>query len=875
MRHAALQFVAFALFIAALVTIVASGYDVRGVSLQESAIGEVATRNIKATRDFQFVEPDIEATAAARAEVADSVPPVFDWQEGMAAQVRERVARAFSAMRLALAERARDWLQVNNEAQFERILQATANHDSPQAWIEPIASDRLINWSHELRAEHFDAYLNAELSEATFEAFAVEGFSERAQGVVENVIGRVLSHMIVRDLGLLDRQHGQGIYLRRLRDDKLLIVDYITNVGEKFIPMTRTETLTQTAADQVLAGDRTRNFRRALISTVTALIRPNITYNEAKTIEKREAARHAVQDVVIRENFRKGQFIIKEGNLVTERQYRIVQEMLQEHTFLNRAQIVAGITLLVLLLVGSFFDFARSHLRSFRPSIKDIAFSATTMVLMLFLIWLGSALVDTLATQLNWGSAENWFFLLPIAAAGMLIRLVVNNEHALVFSVVFSALVGMIADTSFFVTAYALVGTLVGIGAVQQVKQRMALMWSGLRVGVANVAMILALALLQGEFFQFDTLRTAVFAFASGVFSGFFVLAVLPLFEAVFGYTTDIKLLELANLNHPLLRELIMRAAGSYHHSMMVGSLSEAGAEAIGANPLLCRVGAYYHDIGKTKNPQYFAENQSAGENPHDKLKPNMSALIIKAHVKDGLEMARQHRLPLELQDFIAQHHGTSLISFFYHRAKQMEDPDIPEVDEKDYRYPGPKPQTRETAICMLADGIEAASRTLPEQNEQHLRGLVQRMISKAFTEGQLDECELTLKDLNAISEAFVRILKGIYHHRPEYPNQAGRTARQPAATGTPDPANTRSRRATDAPKAGGRAKAAEKDTPRADEPADVWEITKEKVESMQKESDADRNYDSGERDKPSKNPTPATDDSAEGRASLPRLGTP
>ncbi|MFB6375053.1 MAG: HDIG domain-containing metalloprotein, partial [Bradymonadaceae bacterium] len=309
---------------------------------------------------------------------------------------------------------------------------------------------------------------------------------------------------------------------------------------------------------------------------------------------------------------------------------------------------------------------------------------ATTLLLFLLVTQLGTAIGQAFAQQMAFGSASAWYYLIPVAAAGMLIRLVLNNEHAVIFTIVFSILAGLIADASLFYAAYTAIGTLVGVATVQQVKHRLALMWSGVTVGAVNVASIIAFMLIRGNFFQSSgmTLGTALIGFGGGLLAGLLVLATLPVFEAVFSYTTDIKLLELANLNHPLLRELIMRAPGSYHHSMMVGSLCEAAAEAVAANPLLARVGAYYHDIGKGKNPRYFAENQKPGENPHDKLKPNMSALIIKNHVKDGLEMARKHRLPQEIQDFIAQHHGTSLISYFYHRAKQMEDPDIPEVDE-------------------------------------------------------------------------------------------------------------------------------------------------------------------------------------------------
>jgi putative nucleotidyltransferase with HDIG domain len=299
-----------------------------------------------------------------------------------------------------------------------------------------------------------------------------------------------------------------------------------------------------------------------------------------------------------------------------------------------------------------------------------------------------------------------------------------------------------------------------------------------------------------------------------------------------------------------------MQAPGSYHHSMMVGSLCEAAAEKIGCNPLLARVGAYYHDIGKAKNPQYFAENQKLGVNPHDKLKPNMSALIIKAHVKDGLEMARHHRLPVVIQDFIVQHHGTSLIAYFYHKAKSLEDPDIQEVDENDYRYPGPKPRSRETAICLLADGVEAASRAMPDPTPARLKGLVQKMISKAFTDGQLDECGLTLHDLNKIAEAFNRILAGIYHHRPEYPTE-----------------RKQERERVDVMTASVTRKNKQKpQTEEDDSSSDVWELTAERAKI--EEANASGLHMGGNGGKSSPNGPARKNDSEQGRESLPRLGS-
>jgi putative nucleotidyltransferase with HDIG domain len=220
-------------------------------------------------------------------------------------------------------------------------------------------------------------------------------------------------------------------------------------------------------------------------------------------------------------------------------------------------------------------------------------------------------------------------------------------------------------------------------------------------------------------------------------------------------------------MNNPLLRELLIQAPGTYHHSIIVGNLAESAAETIGANPLLARVAAYYHDIGKAKKPLYFIENVTSGENKHDKLTPSMSALILIAHLKDGLEMAREQRLGEDLIAILQQHHGTSLMKFFYERAKQREDR---EVDEHDYRYPGPKPQTREAALIMLADAVEAASRTLTDPTPARIQGMVQKIINNIFSDGQLDECELTLKDLHNIAKSFNRVLGGIYHHRIDYP---------------------------------------------------------------------------------------------------------
>jgi putative nucleotidyltransferase with HDIG domain len=289
-------------------------------------------------------------------------------------------------------------------------------------------------------------------------------------------------------------------------------------------------------------------------------------------------------------------------------------------------------------------------------------------------------------------------------------------------------------------------------------------------VGLVSAGVVLAFGLAAGKGPARDTLVAAAFAgVGSLLIVPTLVLALTPLLELGFGYASDLKLLELANLNHPALKELIVQSPGTYHHSIIVGSLVEAAAEVTACNPLLGRTCAYYHDIGKGKNPLYFGENQK-GENPHDCLAPGMSAVIIKRHVSDGLELARRYKLPRAVQDVIAQHHGTRLVGYFHHRAVEQAEGREGAVEDSLFRYTGPRPQFREAALVMLADAVEAASRAMPDPSRERLQALVQRIITAVFTEGQLDECDLTLRDLNAISVSFLHTLEGIYHSRPAYP---------------------------------------------------------------------------------------------------------
>jgi len=309
----------------------------------------------------------------------------------------------------------------------------------------------------------------------------------------------------------------------------------------------------------------------------------------------------------------------------------------------------------------------------------------------------------------------------------------------------------------------ALVAGVVAADRIGHAGSKGAVFRAGTFTGLATAVVLASFAMFQGRFWSLETLSTVLGGVVGGaIILPLLALAVSPLLEALFGYVTDIELLKLTNLNHPMLKDLIVQAPGTYHHGIVIGQLVEAAAKVIGANPLLSKVGAYYHDIGKAKNPLYFGENQK-GENRHDALTAQVSARLIQRHVADGIELAHQAKLPRQAIDFIAQHHGTRLIGYFFHRAKEeAERAGSPPPPETEFRYAGPKPQTRETALVMIADMVVATSRNVAVPTADKLRALVDRAIQNVVADGQLDECEITLRDLELTAGSFARSLESI-----------------------------------------------------------------------------------------------------------------
>ncbi len=408
-----------------------------------------------------------------------------------------------------------------------------------------------------------------------------------------------------------------------------------------------------------------------------------------------------------------------------------------------------------LLLLVTFIYFRNSY----RTKIGKLAIKVGLLLVLL-----------TVATYALINYSKISYYYLPVCVVPMLMVILFNDLRlAFVVSVFCAIETGAIISNNFILSVVYLIGGLAASLCVWQSRRRSQIILAGLIAGLMQ-ALCFMLFFSSNLWGAVGFLRlTALPLLINGIISALIVVGGLPLFESMFSILTNISLLELSDFNHPLLRKMFLEAPGTYQHSLVVGNLAEVACEAIGANSLLARVGAYYHDIGKLEKAEYFSENQTPNLSKHDKILPSISKLIIVSHVKDGMELAKKYRLNSRIIDFIMQHHGTSLTYYFYVKALEgMEHED--DVKEEGFRYPGPKPQTKEIAIVHLADSIEAASRTLEEPTPARIEELVRKIVNNKFIDGQLDECELTLKDLEKIAATFVRILSAMYHSRIRYP---------------------------------------------------------------------------------------------------------
>ncbi|MFI5174054.1 MAG: HD family phosphohydrolase [Terriglobia bacterium] len=501
------------------------------------------------------------------------------------------------------------------------------------------------------------------------------------------------------------------------------------------------------------------------------LVTLNGLYNAHETLARQKAAAQEVHPVQI--HLPRRTRLLRTGQPITSEVVEALQAMREMESHRRRPEYFAGLYMAVVLLSFFIWHFLSQRgsdgISPQRQFLLVMLSFVVILVLTRILLFTFDVINQNFAFP-PFNDALSSKFSIPFAAGAMLVTLLLDSSVGMIYAVVFSMFVGYLGRSP-LLAIYSLVSSLAAIYAVRQYRDRNAVLKASLIVGASNFVIVAGLTLL-GE--RPNGWQMLLFDFGNAMVGGFFVAGLvsllLPLFENVFDICTDVRLLELSNLNLPILRKLAAEAPGTYHHSILVGILAEAAAEGIGANSLLARVACLYHDIGKIGKSNYYIENSKEATQRHSQLAPNMSSLLIIDHVKEGLAIAKRIHLPRRVTDIIPQHHGTSLVAYFYHKAKTDQDAEEVGISEEQFRYPGPRPRSKEAALIMLADSIEAAARTVENPNPGRLQNVVDRIVSRFMMDHQLDESQLTLNEISVAKQTFTRTLAGIYHERIAYP---------------------------------------------------------------------------------------------------------
>jgi putative nucleotidyltransferase with HDIG domain len=694
----------------------------------DAEVGTIAARDFLAPRDALVL--DAEATAEKERRAAEEVLPVYDLDTAAAERVVDELQELF-----ATGRQAPDGETV---AQLQTRLQ---------------------------RADVTLAIAPAQLALLRNREFPLD-LLDRLRAAFEGVLGRGV--VAGKDVLLENRERGVALRdLATAREQRQLdlydYLDYPDDVRALLAVEVRSWT------------DYPAAERAQLLDLLLANVNPNLHLNQSETVRRRAEAAAAVEQVFNR--VRRGQVIVRKGDQIDAVDVAVIAELAGRPGRGTRALPILGMLLLTSAVGLLMWLGIRQErvVETRRPTVLGEA------VLLLLSAVLGARVCHVLATSVAntmemapLEQAKLYFFAVPFAALALIVVLLYGRGLALVMSLAYSMLAGVILeDSSWAMVLYAMAGSLAAIITVDhfQFKQRSVMVRAGGVVSLVSMACVLMLAATSGaEIDGKALLWSLLFALGGGMataaVAGFFI----PVSESLFQVTTGIKLVELANTNLPLLRRLAFEAPGTFQHSLMVANLAKAGCESIGADSVLAYTAALYHDIGKILRPEYFVENQRPGQNRHDKLLPSMSALILINHVKDGLELAREHHLPEPIQDGIAEHHGTRLITWFFNKAKEMHDPQAGELAAEKFRYPGPRPHNKVMGVLMLADGVEAACRSLEDPSPVRLRTVIKAITDDCLRDGQLDETDLTLGDLNRVAEAFQRVLTHIHHRRLDYP---------------------------------------------------------------------------------------------------------
>jgi cyclic-di-AMP phosphodiesterase PgpH len=705
-------------------------------------IGDVAEKDIKASSDI-LVE-NTALTMKDRENARNAVPNVYDFDPS-ASNLEERLKDAMLDMLTSVAVDA-------------EILGT------------PLSSERIASLStydREAIRDQFFLRLEIPPDDALFERIIRSGFPAGLESSTIELANAVFQRGVVGNMMVLINQSQKGILLQSIRNQEETPVTDLT----RFYDIEGARKAIVSQKDVLIKKGVPSGIASLAIDLAQALVKPNVTFNQRETELRRNKAVASVKPVYYQ--IKKGEMLVREGERIGEE--HIVKlsaeaRLKGEQSIFGR---VPGMAIMIALLFLFVYMTGLMKPGASANNSRYHIFNSLTLLLIFILVWLYGFIAEDVGRGFRFFTSEALLFAMPVACGAMLISVFEGMSMATMFSLLIAVLSSLAVNGNLKFFIYFLVSSLAAAYWVRDYRERGILIKTGLNVGLINVLLCISMETVYGSLLSIETLVALTLGFIGGILAGIISTGIIPLVEMAFDFTTDIKLLELANLDQPLLRELMLQAPGTYHHSVIVSSMVEATAKAIKANPLLAKVSAYYHDIGKMGKPLYFIENQVGDENRHDKLAPSMSNLILISHVKEGVEMAQKHKLGREIIDIIQQHHGKSLISYFYNKAKEQavnRGGKPTKIKEEDFRYPGPKPQTKEAGLVMLADMVEAAVRSLTNPSPARIQGTVQKIINKAFADGQLDDCELTLRDLNEIATGFNKTLGGIFHHRVEYP---------------------------------------------------------------------------------------------------------
>jgi putative nucleotidyltransferase with HDIG domain len=689
--------------------------------------GEIADSDIIAPEDLTI--EDTETTENRRKEAEDAVLTVYEFDPNVFLTTEEEIREFFS---------------------------------SGREWPEPLTAQR----SEEFQQEILDKY-NLILSDTDLRSLIRSKFDTNMEENLITLIAKVSTQGIITSKGLLRRgvqERGFTLY-KGPGDEETVRAEEILDIKESKQELTK-------EIDQL---DIPQNEKNLLIALSHHFIEENIKYSRIKTDEQKELARQGQETIFY--TIKKGKVILRKGDEITRDELEKIKlinlNLRARPTWLTN---FTGTFLLFALILLTLWYYLKSILK-FRLALRNYIMMGVTLIISLLFYKLSSFLALTFSESTNFSllsHSEAYTYAFPFQLGVLLFAILAGSQLALFYSVINSLLVGYLFKGDFFLMVFCFIGSLAAIYGVRYFgsHSRTSALRSGLHlIAPVNIFVIITIKLITEKMGTFGIFASElIMGLIGGILSASLAFLFLPVFENLFGFLTESKLLELANSELPIFRQMAIEAPGSYHHSLLVASLAESAAEEIKMDPMLAKASALYHDIGKIKRPEYFIENKLRNPDIHKDLTPSMSTLVIINHVKEGVELAKKLKLPHAIREIIEQHHGNSLVRFFFQKAKEKYDPEMQKIKEEAYRYPGPIPKTREAALVLLADSVEAAARSLKTPSRPNLTRMINEILNSYLQDGQLDDCDFSLKELRAIASSFLETLYTLYHPRVEYP---------------------------------------------------------------------------------------------------------